>query len=70
MERVTRDSNNIYWFFIDGVPMVIIDTAKIIGIVAIMFAMSWKLSLIIIAAMPLLVVFLVVGDKFFRSLLE
>ena len=68
MERVIRDANNIYWFFIDGVPMVIIDTAKIIGIVAIMFAMSWKLSLIIIAAMPLLVVFLVVGDKFFRSL--
>ncbi len=68
MERVIRDANNIYWFFIDGVPMVIIDTAKIIGIIAIMFAMSWKLSLIIIAAMPLLLAFLIVGDKFFRSL--
>ncbi len=68
MERVIRDANNIYWFFIDGVPMVIIDTAKIIGIVTIMFFMSWKLSLIIIAAMPLLFCFLIIGDKFFRSL--
>ncbi len=68
MERVIRDANNIYWFFIDGVPMVIIDTAKIIGIVAIMLAMNWKLSLIILCAMPILAAFLVVGDKFFRSL--
>lgn len=68
MERVIRDANNIYWFFVDGVPSVIIDTAKIIGIVAIMFAMSWKLSVIIIAAMPVLFVFLILGDKLFRSL--
>lgn len=68
MERVIRDANNIYWFFIDGVPMVIIDTAKIIGIIAIMLAMNWKLSLIILCAMPILAAFLVIGDKFFRSL--
>ncbi|MBQ4626302.1 MAG: ABC transporter ATP-binding protein, partial [Clostridia bacterium] len=68
MERVIRDANNIYWFFIDGVPMIIIDTAKIVGIVAIMFAMNWKLSLFIVAAVPIILVFLIIGDKFFRSL--
>ena len=68
MERVIRDANNIYWFFIDGVPAVIIDTATIIGVVAIMFAMNWKLSLIIVLAMPILMVTLVLGDKVFRRL--
>lgn len=68
MERVVRDANNIYWFFIDGVPALIIDTATIIGVLAIMFAMSWKLSLITIAAMPLLITGLVFGDKVFRRL--
>lgn len=68
MERVVRDANNIYWFFIDGVPALIIDTATIIGVLAIMFAMSWKLSLITIAAMPLLITGLFFGDKVFRRL--
>ncbi|MBQ2973841.1 MAG: ATP-binding cassette domain-containing protein [Clostridia bacterium] len=68
MERVVRDANNIYWFFIDGVPALIIDTATVIGVVAIMFAMSWKLSLITIAAMPILFVGLFFGDKVFRRL--
>lgn len=68
MERVIRDANNIYWFFIDGVPAVIIDTATIIGVVAIMFAMNWKLSLIIVLAMPILMATLVLGDKVFRRL--
>lgn len=68
MERVIRDANNIYWFFIDGVPMIIIDVSKIAGILVIMFLMSWKLSLIIIAAMPVLMAVLIFGDKIFRSM--
>ncbi len=68
MERVVRDSNNIYWFFVDGVPSIIIDTATIIGVLTLMFIMSWKLSLIVILAMPVIITFLVIGDKFFRRL--
>lgn len=68
MERVTRDANNIYWFFIDGVPGIIIDTATIIGVLTIMFIMSWKLSLIVIFAIPVIMVLLVFGDKIFRSM--
>ncbi len=68
MERVISDSNNIYWFFVDGVPSVIIDTATIIGVLVLMFIMSWKLSLIVIVALPLLMTALVLGDKFFRRL--
>lgn len=68
MERVVSDSNNIYWFFVDGVPSVIIDIATVIGVTALMFAMSWKLSLIVILALPLILGALVLGDKFFRGL--
>ncbi len=68
MERVIRDANNIYWFFVDGLPMLIIDVAKVIGIVSVMFIMSWKLSLVTVAAVPVLIVFLILGDRLFRSL--
>lgn len=68
MERVIRDANNIYWFFVDGLPAIIIDVSTIIGIVVVMFIMSWKLSLITIAAIPVILTFLYFGDKFFRSM--
>lgn len=68
MERVTRDANNIYWFFIDGVPSIIIYTATIIGVLTVMFLMSWRLSLIVIIAIPVIMAFLIFGDKFFRSM--
>lgn len=68
MERVVRDANNIYWFFVDGVPMIVIDAATIIGVLAIMFMMSWKLSLVALGVTPVLIVMLVLGDKFFRRL--
>ena len=32
MERVTRDSNNIYWFFVDGLPYVITNVITVIGL--------------------------------------
>ena len=65
MERVTRDTNSIYWFFIDGVPSVIISTATVVGVLAIMFAMSPRLSLIALAAFPPIIALLVIGDKYF-----
>ncbi len=68
MERVIRDANNIYWFFVDGLPLLIVDVAKVIGIVSVMFIMSWKLSLVTVAAVPVLLVFLILGDRLFRSL--
>lgn len=68
MERVVRDANNIYWFFIDGVPGIIIDSATVIGIIVIMFIMSWKLTLIVIAAAPVIIAALMLGDRIFRGM--
>lgn len=68
MERVTRDTNNIYWFFIDGIPSIIIFCATIIGVLTLMFIMSWKLSLIVVIAVPLIFLFLTLGEKYFRGM--
>ncbi|MCQ2463337.1 MAG: ATP-binding cassette domain-containing protein [Clostridia bacterium] len=68
MERVTRDANNIYWFFVDGFPYIFVNGLTIIGVSVIMFSMSWKLSLIILGIVPFLVAVLVLGDRIFHSL--
>ena len=68
MERVVRDSNNIYWFFIDGVPSIIIDTATIIGVIGLMLFMNWRLTLIVLAAIPIVLSILYFGDKVFRGM--
>ncbi|MBQ6020351.1 MAG: hypothetical protein IJL26_09260, partial [Clostridia bacterium] len=68
MERVVRDANNIYWFFIDGMPSIVIDVATIIGILALMFAMSWRLTLIVLGALPIVFLLLFFGDRLFRGM--
>lgn len=68
MDRVTRDANNIYWFFTDGIPRVIIDSATVIGVLVMMFRMSWKLSLVALISAPIMVLILVFGDKSFRRM--
>ncbi len=68
MERIIQDANNIYWFFIEGVPSIIIESATVIGILIIMFVMNWRLSLIVTAAVPLIGLTLYFGDKLFRGM--
>ncbi len=68
MERVVRDSNNIYWFFVDGVPYVITNIITLLGVIIIMFTMSWKLTLLMSIAVPVFFLLLSVGSKFFRVL--
>ncbi|MBR2877343.1 MAG: ATP-binding cassette domain-containing protein, partial [Clostridia bacterium] len=68
MERVTRDSNNIYWFFVDGFPYVITNAITVLGIFAIMFFTSWKLTLILIFASATIVIAYPIVEKIFRKL--
>lgn len=68
MERIVHDANNIYWFFIEGVPRIIIDTATAIGVLTVMFIMSWRLSLIVLFALPIIMATLILGDKLFRGM--
>ena len=68
MERVTRDSNNIYWFFVDGFPYVITNAITVIGIFTIMFFTSWKLSLILLVSAGAIVFLYPLCERVFRKL--
>jgi len=55
MERVTRDANNIYWFFLDAMPNIIVSFAQIAGGLTMMLLLSWKLTLSVLGvAAPLM----------------
>ncbi len=68
MNRVMRDATNIYWFFTDGLPRIIIDSATIIGVLILMIKMNWKLSLFALLAAPVLVFTIILGDRMFRRM--
>ncbi|MDY3072991.1 MAG: ABC transporter ATP-binding protein [Eubacteriales bacterium] len=68
MTRVNRDANNIYWFFVDGVPYLVVNSVLFVGVAAFMLSMSWKLSLIAIAAIPLVLLFFKIMWKVFQPL--
>ncbi len=68
MERVTRDSNNIYWFFVDGFPYVITNAITVIGIFFIMFTTNFKLTLVLFISAGLLIIGYPLCEKIFRKL--
>lgn len=68
MERVTRDSNNIYWFFVDGFPYLIANIILVIGILIIMFITSVKLTLMILGISCIIFIAYPIVNKKFRKL--
>ncbi len=68
MERVTRDANNIYWFFVDGFPYLISSALTVLGIITIMFFTSVKLTLLIIFVALCIGVVYPLMEKKFRKL--
>lgn len=63
MTRVDRDSENVYWFFTDIVPYGLVNIAKIIGIIVIMFTLSPTLSLGILL---MVIIINIIQRRFFR----
>ena len=45
MSRVTRDSDMLREFLVDGLPYLVINTLMIIGILCVQFSMHWQLTL-------------------------
>ena len=68
MERVTGDANNIYWFFVDGLPYCIINIATIVGVLVIMAFMSWQLTLIAVVSVPVIVLVFRALDEMWHRL--
>ena len=68
MERITRDSNNIYWFFVDGFPYLISSIITVIGIIIIMFFTSVKLTLMILGTAVFILIIYPFMERKFRKL--
>ncbi|MBR6740478.1 MAG: ABC transporter ATP-binding protein [Clostridia bacterium] len=68
MERVTSDANNIYWFMLDGMSSLIVHAATIIGILVIMFIMSWQLTVIALVSLPIILGVYVALENVFHRL--
>lgn len=68
MERVSRDSNNIYFFMVDGMPGAITSLIKIIGVGLILLFMNWRLSVIIFVGAPIILATIVFFEKKIRMI--
>ncbi len=55
MNQVNGDANTIYWFFVEGLPFIIINGVQTLAVGIIMFTVNWKLTLICVIAAPLVV---------------
>jgi len=56
MNRVDRDASNIYWFFVDGLPYILVNLMMFIGVITLMFIMHWQLALISILSIPITII--------------
>lgn len=68
MARINNDSINIYWFFVDGLPYVIVNVVTCIGIIALMSILNFKLALITIVTIPIIMVVFKLMFKVFRAM--
>jgi len=66
MDRVSRDARNIYWFFVDGLPFIIVNVLMFTGIFILMFVLDPMLAAICVAVIPLTVIMFKVLWNIFR----
>ena len=52
MNQVNGDANSIYWFFVEGLPYIIINVVQTIAVAVIMFTVDWRLTLLSVAVAP------------------
>ena len=54
LSRVTTDIDSIQTFIVSGLLSILVDIATIIGMIAVLFYLSWQLTLIALAVVPVL----------------
>ena len=65
MSRVTRDSDMLREFLVDGLPYLVINTLMIFGILGFLFWMHWQLTLFMLIPIPLIIIW---GRLFWRRM--
>jgi ATP-binding cassette subfamily B protein len=54
ISRVTTDIDSIQTFIVSGLLSILVDIATIVGMIAVLFYLSWQLTLIALAVVPIL----------------
>ena len=65
MSRVTRDSDMLREFLIDGLPYLVINALMMVGILGFLFWMNWRLTLYILVPIPFILIW---GSLFWRRM--
>jgi ATP-binding cassette subfamily B protein len=66
MNRVNRDATNIYWFFVDGLPYVVVNTLTFAGVLALMCVLSVPLAMVVVLILPVAILLFRVLWEVFR----
>ncbi|MCL2508754.1 MAG: ABC transporter ATP-binding protein/permease [Oscillospiraceae bacterium] len=53
MNRVTRDAMNLYWFFVDGLPYLVVNVFSLTGVITLICLLNLRLAIAVIIIMPL-----------------
>jgi len=53
MNQVNGDANTIYWFFVEGLPYLIVNVFQTLAVAVLMFFIDWRLSLVALVFCPL-----------------
>ncbi|WP_129626983.1 ABC transporter ATP-binding protein [Candidatus Oscillochloris fontis] len=67
LTRITNDVDALNEFLTQGFIMILADTVTLIGIIAIMLVLNWRLALISIATLPILALIVLVYQRMMRT---
>ena len=51
--RVTQDTERVWFFLVDGLPFLILNSLMLIGVIVFLFTINWQLALFILAPLPI-----------------
>ncbi len=67
LTRITNDVDALNEFLTQGLVLILADMVTLVGIVAIMFALNWRLALISLATLPVLMLIVALYQRLMRA---
>lgn len=67
LTRITNDVDALNEFLTQGLVLILADMVTLIGIIAVMFALNWRLALISLATLPVLALIVSIYQRYMRA---
>ncbi len=67
LTRITNDVDALNEFLTQGLVLILADLVTLVGIIAVMFALNWRLALISLATLPVLGVIVAIYQRYMRT---